>query len=59
MCDWLAAAAQLLRPVQEHLKERVLQSRVVHTDDTPVPVQDPGAGRTKTGRLSLTNLLKR
>jgi len=59
MCDWLAAAAQLLRPLQEHLKERALQSRVVHSVDTPVSVQDSGAGRTKTGRLTLTNLLRR
>jgi len=29
----------------------VLQPGKVHTDDTPVPVLDPGRGRTKTGRL--------
>ena len=29
----------------------MLQSRAVHNDDTPVPVQQPGKGKTKTGRL--------
>lgn len=51
LCDWLAAAAVLVRPLLDLMTERMLQSQVVHTDDTPVPVQDPGAGRTKTGRL--------
>ncbi|WP_292635140.1 transposase, partial [Mesorhizobium sp.] len=23
----------------------------IHADDTPIPVQDPGRGRTKSGRL--------
>ena len=52
MCNWMAAAATLLGPLHERMKQRVRASHVIHTDDTPVPVQDPAyRGRTKTGRL--------
>lgn len=51
LCDWMAQAAVLLRPVYTHMIKRVLQSRVLHTDDTPVPVQEPRQERTKTGRI--------
>jgi transposase len=51
MCDWLAACAQALRPLYERMVARVLQSRVVHTDDTPVKIQDPKPGGTPTGRV--------
>jgi transposase len=51
MSDWMAAAAALFKPLVELMTQRVLQSKVIHNDDTPVPVQDPGTGKTKTGRL--------
>lgn len=51
MCDWMARAALLLRPLYETMVQAVLASQVVHTDDTPVPVQDPKRDKTKTGRL--------
>ena len=51
MSDWMAECVQLFTPLYELMKQRVLQSRVVHNDDTPVPVQQPGKGKTKTGRL--------
>jgi transposase len=37
-CDWVRAAADLLRPLYERQKELVLQSPVLWTDDTPVTV---------------------
>ncbi len=37
-CDWVKAAAELLRPLYERQKELVLQSPVLWTDDTPVTV---------------------
>lgn len=40
MCDWIAATASILRPVYDLMKQRVLQSRVIWTDDTPVKLQD-------------------
>ena len=51
MGDWLAASAELFTPLYELMKQRVLQSRVTHNDDTPVPVLAPKTGKTKTGRL--------
>jgi len=40
MCDWLAAGADILMPLYMRMKERVLSSRVIWTDDTPVKLQD-------------------
>lgn len=53
LCSWLREAAKLLTPLHGLMCERIRQSKVIHTDDTPLPVQDPGSGRgkTKTGRL--------
>lgn len=52
MCDWMAKVADLLEPITCRMRELVLESKVIHTDDTPVPVQDPDSPKkTKTGRL--------
>ena len=51
MCDWMAAAAGLLEPLTKAMMKRVLDSRVVQTDDTTVPVQDHAGKGIKTGRL--------
>lgn len=40
MCDWIAQTASILEPLYERMKERVLSSRVIWTDDTPVKMQD-------------------
>jgi transposase len=40
LCDWLAACGQLLGPLYERLVAVVLQSRALHTDDTPVKMQE-------------------
>lgn len=42
LCDWLREGANLLRPIVLALKEDLLQSHVLHTDDTPVKVLVPG-----------------
>ncbi len=42
MCDWVQASARLVEPVVNLMKERVLASKVIHTDDTPVNVRGPG-----------------
>jgi hypothetical protein len=47
----MAACANLLTPLYQLLVKQVLGSRVIHTDDTVVPVLEPGLNRTKTGRL--------
>jgi transposase len=40
LCDWLAACADLLRPLYDLLVSMVLQSRALHTDDTTVKMQE-------------------
>jgi transposase len=51
LCDWLAQSAVLLRPLWELLRARVLQSRVIQTDDTPVRVQAQAGAAAHQGRL--------
>lgn len=51
LCDWMAAAADLLTPLYAWMVGEVLKSRVVQTDETRVPVQEPGQAKTKAGRL--------
>ena len=42
---------RLIDPLLAALGRYVLAAEKVHADDTPVTVLDPGAGKTKTGRL--------
>ena len=48
---WVEQCHALLDPLVQALGRYTLASAKVHADDTPVPVLDPGRGRTKTGRL--------
>src|ERR1700693_630381 len=49
--DWVAMAADVLTPVYDDLKASVFASKVIHTDDTVVPVQDRARPQTRDGRL--------
>jgi len=40
MCDWLIGGGKKLSRLHERMVERVLKSRVIWTDDTPVKMQD-------------------
>ena len=51
LADWVGRATWLLQPLGERLAANVFAGIKVHADDTPVPVLDPGRGRTKKGRL--------
>lgn len=51
LCDWTAQCADALSPLTDLMKQRVLQSAVIHTDDTPVKVQDRSRTQTRTGRF--------
>jgi len=51
MCDWMRQSADLANPLFDLMKQRVLRSKGVQTDDTPVPVLDPDLPRTRTGRI--------
>ncbi len=51
LCDWIASAADLAEPLYARMCELVRQSKVIHTDDTTVPLVDPLAGRTRPARF--------
>jgi len=49
MCAWMLSAATLVKPLVELMALRVKKSRVIHTDDTRVPVM--AEGKCKLGRI--------
>ena len=49
--DWLAACSDLLEPLVELMKARVLKSNVIHTDDTQVKLIDSSIHGTITARF--------
>jgi transposase len=51
MAEWVHACFDLFTPLLEALARYVLGAGKLHADDTPVPVLEPGRGKTKTGRL--------
>lgn len=51
MADWVGKANALLEPLVAKLRAHVFAGSRLHGDDTPVPVLEPGKGKTKTGRL--------
>ncbi len=45
LCHWTAQVADLVGPIHAAMKAELLESKVVHSDDTPVPVlEDQGQG---------------
>jgi transposase len=50
MAGWVGHMAALLEPLSERIARHVRAGGAIHADDTPVPVLDPGRGRTKTGQ---------
>jgi transposase len=51
MCGWMGQCAGLLDPLYSCLKDFVLSSKVVGTDDTPVKVLDRNLPHTRKGRI--------
>jgi len=51
MAEWVAGCFRLLDPLVEALARYVMAAEKLHADDTPLPVLDPGRGKTKTARL--------
>ena len=39
MCDWVGHCADLLKPVVKQMREKILQSPKINTDDTSIPVK--------------------
>jgi len=52
MCDWVACCSDLLAPLRDRLREKILQSPKVHSDATVVPVKSKKRkGSTYNGYL--------
>lgn len=51
ICGWMRQSAELLDPLYGRLKQFVLASKVVGTDDTPVKVLDRKLPHTRKGRI--------
>lgn len=51
LADWVGKAAALVRPLVAAVETHVMAGVHLHGDDTPVPVLEPGRGKTRTGRL--------
>ena len=49
MSLWAGDVADLVKPLYKLMVQRVLSSHVVHTDDTPMPMQAPG--KTRAARM--------
>jgi transposase len=49
--DWMAAAAQLLTPLVLLMHQRLLLSRVIHSDDTSAKLRVVGASKTHKAHL--------
>jgi transposase len=49
--DWLFRASELLTPLYDLMRERLLLSRVIHSDDTGVKLRVPGSTRTTKAHL--------
>jgi transposase len=48
LCGWQAALAELAQPLVDRMKHLVLESKVIHTDDTSIKMLQPGTGTTRT-----------
>lgn len=51
LANWVGGAAWWLEALHARLANHVFRSAKLFADDTPLPVLDPGRGRTRTGRL--------
>ena len=49
MCGWILAVAELVSPLVLLMKQRVKQSKAIHSDETRVPVQ--AKGKCRSGRV--------
>src|SRR5208283_3341608 len=45
--QWVGQTGVALQPVVDALKETLLAQRILHADETPVAMLDPGAGKTR------------
>ena len=51
LANWVGKCSSLMQPLIDAIERHVLAGSYLHADDTPVPVLDPGRGKTRQGRL--------
>jgi len=51
LAGWVGASTALLEPLAYAVGRHVLAGQAIFADDTPVKLQAPGTGKTKTARL--------
>lgn len=51
LADWVGRAAWYLRPLRDHILERLRQSERLFADETTAPVLEPGRKKTKTSQI--------
>ena len=51
LCDWVLGSTELLSVIYQAMKTHVLAAPKIHADDTILPLQDRGRGRTVQARL--------
>ena len=47
LATWAGAGGAKLEPLYEALRDFILSGRVLHADETPIPLLEPGSGKTK------------
>ena len=51
LADWVGRSAALLEPLADAIGRHVRAGRAIFADDTPLQMQAPGTGKTKTARM--------
>ncbi|MFT7572351.1 MAG: transposase [Paracoccaceae bacterium] len=51
LADWVGQSARLLEPLADAIGRHVRRGQEIFADDTPVKMQAPGTGKTRTARL--------
>lgn len=51
LARWVGEASKLMGPLVETLRRYVMSTDKLHGDDTPLPVLEPGRGRTRIARF--------
>jgi transposase len=51
LCEWVGATGFALQPLVDALRDELHRASVLHADETPVQMLDPGKGKTKSAYL--------
>jgi transposase len=51
LADWVGKSTALLEPLADAIGRHVLGGSAIFADDTPIKLQAPGTGKTKTARI--------